>query len=371
MRTYRAVACLIVAQVLGLCQHHKLSIDPETKEGYVLQQIKQERDPSQKIKLMNDFAVEFPQSESLAWVLDQLQPVYLQARDYDKAVAIGNRILEVDADDLETAYNNLLAAEALKSPDLIRKSAAAAWTIASRLAKTPSYPKPEYAIQMIAYAEYTLAALANSEKDPRKRQEYSKALEQLNPKSQWLHSSRQDFGSLSQQGASKEKLAAAAESGLASTPDNEDMLILVADYHMQLGDNYDKVFAYASRVIDIMQSRPVPDKISAAEWEKKKEMYLGAAYYMVGVVSSLQGRYSLADKNLKSALPMIGATNEQVLGAALYHLGYANYRLAEKGERQRVFEALRYNEQCAAVKSSYREQAQKNLDSIKIEYNLR
>jgi len=55
---------------------------------------------------------------------------------------------------------------------------------------------------------------------------------------------------------------------------------------------------------------------------------------------------------------------------ALYHLGYVNYQLAEKGEPNRVFEALKFNQECAQIRGNYQEQAAKNILSIKSEFNI-
>ena len=371
MGASRVALCLVVAATLVCAQRHKVTIDPETKEGYVLQCIQQERNPAQKIKLMKEFVVEFPKSESLSWVLDQLQPVHLEAKEFEQAVALGNRMLELDPDDLDAAHNNLLAAEALKDPELIKKQAAICWQIATRLEKVPGYKKAEYAHQMIAYAEYSIAAVANAETDQRKRSEHLKVLQQINPKSRWLEVPRSEFATLSDKGAGKDKLVSAAEKALLAEPNNEDMLMVVADYHMQQNDNPAKVLEYSSRVVEILRTKQQPSDVAAADWEEKKQRYLGAANYMIGVISSIQGRYQQADRSLRAALPIIRGTNEQVLGAALYHLGYANYQLAEQGERQRIFDAIKYNEQCATTRSSYREQAVKNVDSIKAAYNLK
>lgn len=371
MRSLCFTVYFLLCAVLAFGQRHKLSVDPETKEGYILQQIQQERDPAAKIKMMNDFVVEFPKSESLSWIYDQLQPVYMKTLDYDKVLAIGNRMLAADPADVDSAHNCLLAAEALNNPELVKKYATLAWEASSRAAKDPAYKKTDYALQVLAYSEYSIAALANKESDAQKRDDYMAYLAKINPASQWLHTSRNDFFSLTQKGATKEQLVAAAEKMLIADPNNEDMLLTVADYYMQRGSNHDKVIDYSSRIVETLRIKKRPDAISAAEWERKKERYLGAAYYMIGILSSIQGRYSVADKNLRAALPTIRGGTGQALGATLYHLGFANYQLAQKGERGRVFEAIKFNEQCAAFQSTYSDQAKKNIESIKSEYNLR
>ena len=52
---------------------HKVDIDPESKAGFMLQQIKQERSATKKVELMAQFQDEFPKDPNLPWVLEQLQ----------------------------------------------------------------------------------------------------------------------------------------------------------------------------------------------------------------------------------------------------------------------------------------------------------
>ncbi|HBY61875.1 MAG TPA: hypothetical protein DEH78_18810, partial [Solibacterales bacterium] len=61
--------------------------------------------------------------------------------------------------------------------------------------------------------------------------------------------------------------------------------------------------------------------------------------------------------------------------AALFNLGLANFRMGEaaKGEAQsqRILDALRFNQQCAAIKSPFQAQAAKNVAAIKSQYRLK
>ena len=62
---------------------------------------------------------------------------------------------------------------------------------------------------------------------------------------------------------------------------------------------------------------------------------------------------------------------EAQLAATLYHLAMANYRLAEaSNDRTRPVDALRFMRRCATIRSPFQEQAVRNVESIKSEYNL-
>lgn len=366
-----SIVLITVAGQLA-ADHRKPQFDPETREGFIIQQIQQERDPAEKLTLLNDFVFEFRKSPSAVWAYEELQSAYLDAKEYDKVIAITPELLDRDPQDFDAAGRCLTAAEALNNTDQIKKCARESWIAASLVVRTE--PKPaartlEAAHRAMQYAEYALTNRASQEPDARKRQEWIGIVESLNPKSPYL-AGHSEFYNLNDQGVSRERLVAAAERGLEKSPDNEDMLLTVAEYHSERGDNPDRVLACASRILAVLPNKPRPEGMSPAEWTAKKEKYLTAAHWMGGIVLSMQGRYADADRNLRQALPLLKA-NDQVLGATLYHLGYANYQLAESGERQRIFEALKFNQQCAAIPSTYRDQAQKNIESIKSEYNLR
>jgi hypothetical protein len=88
------------------------------------------------------------------------------------------------------------------------------------------------------------------------------------------------------------------------------------------------------------------------------------------MANSLLGRYATADRYLRAALPALRNSGAQQ-AAVLYHLGLANYKLAENGEKGRVPEAIKYSELCASIPSTYQDQAAKNVIAIKAAYNIR
>ena len=157
--------------------------------------------------------------------------------------------------------------------------------------------------------------------------------------------------------------------GLEKEPYNPDYLAILTDHYMRLND-LQKVVAMSGRLIESFNGNHRPENMAPKEWAAKRDRYIGQALWMNGVVSSVLGIYHQADISLRAALPFMRA-NPNLLSAGLYHLGFVNYRLAEKGEPNRVFEALKFNEECAGIRGAYQEQASKNIAAIKSEYNLR
>ncbi len=365
-----AVLSLILAATAlpGFGGRYKLNIDPETKEGFFLQQIKQERNQSKKIEMMVQFVDEYPKDENLPWVLDQLLPVYAENKSWEKVLAAGEKLLAVNPADQDAAYALLRAAEAINTPEVLKKYASQAWKSADLVTESP---KPKDATEVSAwqksaeqarnlklYAEYAVYALSKGHAT--QKEEYLKSLEELNPRSVYLIAARQ----------ADQKTSVSIPSileGLQKEPFNVDYLAIASDHYMKQND-LPKVANMTSRLIDSLNNRK-PESMTPKEWASKRELYIGRAYWMNGVVSSVLGNYRQADKSLRSALPFV-RSNVSMLSAGLYHLGFANYKLAQLGEPNRVFEALKFNQECSQLQGSYQEQASKNILAIKSEYSI-
>jgi hypothetical protein len=112
-----------------------------------------------------------------------------------------------------------------------------------------------------------------------------------------------------------------------------------------------------------MGTKPKPEGVSDADWEKKKTTMIGLAHWMAGMTASGQNRLAQADKSLRAALPYI-KDNEQLLAPALFQLGLANYQMGRGKNRAQLQDAISFLKQCAAIKSQYQAQAQKNVNVI-------
>jgi hypothetical protein len=95
-------------------------------------------------------------------------------------------------------------------------------------------------------------------------------------------------------------------------------------------------------------------------------MMIGVARWMAGTSYSSQSKYAQADKELRAALPLI-KDNDQLMAGALFHLGLSNYQMGKGKSAQQIGEAAKFMQQCAAIKSPFQAQAQKNLGVMRRE----
>jgi len=359
----KSLCVLLLAAVLAVAQRAKPVFDPETKEGLLIQHIQQERDRTEKLHYLEQFAVQFPTHPAIAWVYDQLQPVYLEVKEYDQAMRLGGLLLALEPGNLEAAKIALRAAEAKRDPQILQRWAERSWDAA---AKRPQDPEAK---QLQTYAEFCLHAAAIANPDPKARITLLQSLDRRNPRSAFAASLPGDLYAAYVQIGDNDRAMEIADRALRNDPNNVDMLIGVAQHHFRREDSRDKVLQYTTQLVRVLETKPRPEHVKEEEWAVRKAQMLGMANYMGGVSASLLNQHGKADTMLRAALPYL-KDNQTMLAPALYLLGLANYRLAESGVRGRAVDALRFTRQCAAIRSSYQEQALKNIEAIKSEYNL-
>jgi tetratricopeptide (TPR) repeat protein len=352
---------------LMYAQRPKPVYDPETKEGLLIQHIQQEDDPTEKLHYMEQFIVQFPTNPSIAWVYDQLQPAYIKEKAWDEAMRIGEKRVALEPDNLDAGKLGLKAAENKGNREDIAKWADCTWKIGNQVAAKGGRHAGD-AEQMQLYAEYSLYTIAEQSTDPATRLEMLNALTERNPKSPYVENVPAECFVLYKKLGQMDKGLALADRTLAAEPDNIDMLMAIAEFHFAREDAREKVIIMAAHAIDVLDKKSRPASLGEEDWAKKKTMLLGNAYYMGGISSSLIGQYGRADQMLRAALPLIVSDPNQE-AASLYHLGVANYHLADR-DPMRAQEALRFWRRCATMRSNFQAQAVKNVDSIRSEFNL-
>ncbi len=370
MRIWRILAPMLLLAGLAPAQRPKPAFDPESKEGLLIEHILQERDPAEKLRFMEEFAAQYPSHNAIAWVYDQLQPAYFEAKEYDQAIRIGGLRLAIEPDNLDATRIALRAADAKKDTQQVIKWADRLWTIAAAAAQKSSADASETK-QSQDYAEFCLYTAMQSA-DAQTQLSLLKGLEQRDPQSRFVHSFPAEYFRIYQALGDEDQAVEMAEKGLKIDPDNMEMLLTLTRFHSRKDTpkERDLVIEYSQRLIAAAQKTDRPAAMGEEAWNQKKADTLAAAYYLGGMASALNKNYRQADRMLREALPHV-KDNDAELAALLYYLGMANYRLAESGsDRTRPVDAVRFLRRCAAIHSPYQEQAARNLEGIRAEYSL-
>ncbi len=372
MKIVITLFALALAGGSGWAQCHKIGeVNTASPEGQLLQQAGQESDPAKKLVLLEQFAAQYPKHEAIGWVYEQMLDGYLKTNHADKALAAGEKLDAIPPECVESAHQTLKAAEMKKDPDQVKKWSARTAELAQKVVASPQPSNPDdvenwkarvdYAKQVNTYSEYSLYATALQTPDPKKEAELLEALQQRNPKSEYLAKATDPLFLAYQRAGENDKAVALAKQVVASGQPNEDMLLVLADDALKKKEAQD-VHTYTAKIVEVMNAKPKPDGVSDADWAKRKGTILGLAYYMSGKEYYNQAKFEPADKELREALPLVEG-NANMHTEVLYLLGYANYKL------EKIQDAANFYRACAAMKSPFQALANKNLAALRSQYH--
>lgn len=342
-----------------------------TPEGQLLQQIGQELDDAKKQMLMEDFLNKYPMHEGAAWVCAMLEVDYNQNKDYDKSLAVADKIYAINPD-MDVAYGALKAAEGKEDVDLVKKWSARTSEAARKVIATLKTPandddkqRLQYSKEVDAYSEYALYVLALKLKEPKDTIALIDALEHQNPKSQYLpQAADYYFAALEKAGEGAKACPAATRMATADAKNAEAML--VAAQCSWTGNRADGVISFGSKAAAALNSRSKPEGVSDADWAAQKQAMLGRADFYIGQGYTMQGRYGPANKSLRASLGALKGS--ELYPFALFDLGLANYNLGKTiGDKAQMREGLKYFEESAAIKSGVQDQAARNASLVKNE----
>jgi hypothetical protein len=179
----------------AVSQAHGRSIPPARK-GNCSRRPAWRKTPLKKLALQEQFANTYPQHEAAGWVYEQLLTAYVKANDADKALAVGDKLAAIPPECVEDAQQTLKAAEMKKDPDLVLKWSSKTSELAQKVVASTQptdadevenwKARVDYARQVNTYTEYSLYAMALGTADPAKQAALIEALQQRNPKSEYL-----------------------------------------------------------------------------------------------------------------------------------------------------------------------------------------
>ncbi len=360
----RSVAILALFVFPLLAQRQNFTINVGTPEGQQLQAIGQETDDAKKVDLMEDFLSKYPKHEGAPWVAGQLETIYLQQKQFDKALSAADKAYTGGPNEVDLCYNAIKAAEGKGDAEQVRKWAERAAETAQKVTGSGKAPANddekadlEHAKEVATYAEYALYATASKSREPKEISGLGETLEKINPKSQymWLIAPRY-LASLGGKGCAEAGKLAAADSK------NAEAMLFEADCSWR-GNRGEAALASGNKALEALNSR---SKVEGGNEAGK----IGTANFFIGVGNAMQQRWGPANKSLRTALPSL--KGEPTYEAnALFTLGLANYSLGKAvGDKAQMREGLKYFEQAAAMKSNVQDQASRNVAVIKKELGL-
>jgi tetratricopeptide (TPR) repeat protein len=355
-----------------MAQRYSITVDPDSKEGQFLDLVNLQSDESKKLSLLEQFTQRFPQHQAISWAYEQLHLAAFQAGQWDRALTFGERLVQINPNDMDAAQMNITAAESKGDPTTVKLWTDYMMRTAQRVLESPPPKDPEaleewkrrtaFAAQYAAHDEYAIYTKALHSGDPRVQIKLLDELLKRNPDTAYLPQALVIYLNAYRATGDGRNALLIAERTLKIDPNSEDALMMVAEGSLQHGAS-DRVLGYSAKLIQVMNTKKKPSIVRQEDWDKKKLHYTGTAYWMIGNIYISQSRFGQADSALRAALPMLRQSS-QSSATILFYLGWANYKM------ENFTEAIRFYKQCMAIGGQYQEQAIKNLTVIRNEQGI-
>src|ERR1700732_31530 len=301
---------------------------------HALTEINAATDPAQKLALIDKFAA-IAQGDMVIVVDDQYVNYYIAAKNYDKAFEYGDKLFALDPDNFSNGVNMVRAAQEKGDTDKLFSYGDKVAGIVKRYKDSPA---PEGRSQgdwdntkkqtldnahdSIIYVQQLIFNGAYQTADVAKRAAMLTRFAQMFPDSPYADQAMGVAAASYRQTQNTPKMLEVANGLLAKDPSNVGMLILLADYYSDKGEQLDKAEAYAKKAASVLETAKKPEGLTDEQWQQQSSLQKGLALSALGQVNIQKKNNTQAVDNLKAAAPLL-KPDANSYGRNQYRLGYA------------------------------------------------
>jgi len=369
--------CLImVLAVLGalaapaLAQIGKrVNLVANSPEDKAVQEINAATDLLKKLALIDKFLADYGKGD-MAIVAYELYIAHYQAeKNPDKVQEYAEKLLGIDPDNFAAGVNLVRAAQ--EKGDT-QKLFAAGERVAVILARYEASRPPEgtdaasweqkkatelaEVKENIQFVQYTLYAAAFQTRHPASKAALFERFAAAFPDSPYTAIAQTLIAATYQQAQNYPKMLEYAEKILARDANNIGMLLLLADYFSERGEQLDKAEQYGKKALALLAATK-PEGVADDQWQKQVSIQKGLAWTALGQVYIQRRRDTQALEAFRTAAPLL-KPDAVTYARNQYRMGFALLNL------KRVAEARAALTEAASIESPYRALAQEKLKSL-------
>jgi hypothetical protein len=361
---------LVVVSPVSAQLVRSVNVQAGTPESKSVQDINATTDAAQKLALVDKFEADFGKGDYAVLATQLHIDYYMDAKDYGKAAEYARKQLEIDANNFYASTNLVRAESELRDNPKILEACERTGAILIHFKAQPP-PEGTDAAQwssrqtqdlaeqkdQIQYVQATMLEIVYKTAAAGDRAALAERFFNAFPDSQYAASTESMAAGAYGQQKDFAKMTAAAQKVLAVSPDTPDMLILLADYYSEKGEQLDEAEKDAKKAIDVLPTAPKPENVSDADWSAQVRMKTGLAWSADGQVLVNRKNYTGAEAAFQKAGPLL-KSDANAYARNQYRLGYT-YALEHKTPEARA--ALT---EAASTNTPYRALAQDTLAKV-------
>ena len=348
----------------------RVMIQAGTPEDKALSEISATADRAQKLGLIDKFLADYGKGDMAVVAYELYISYYQEEKNHDKVAEYCEKLLSVDPDNFSAAVN-LVRAENEKGDQA--QLFAAGERLGAILARYKARPAPEgvsagqwqqekadalaQAQDNITYVEYALFNSAYQTRDPATKAGLFERFLAAFPDSPYVPNAQALVAVAYQQAQNYPKMLEFARGVLARDPSNTGMLLLLADYFSERGQQLDKAEEYSKKALALLAAAQKPSGLSDEQWQRELSLQRGLAWSALGQIYIERKRDAQALDAFRIAAPLL-KPDPVTYARNQYRMGFALLNL------KRIPEARAALAEAASINSPYRSLAQAKLNSL-------
>jgi tetratricopeptide (TPR) repeat protein len=347
-----------------------VSVAAGTDEDKALSEIYAAPDGTAKIALLDKFMTDFGKGD-LELLGDQLyEQSFLAQKNYAKVYEYGEKALKVDPGNFSTVVILIHAADEQGDTQKVFSYGEKAAAIITRFKSAPApegTPPEQWPGQQkqtltdaqpdIAYVQFAMVNSAQKTTNAAARATLLERFVAAFPDSTYAPSTRDQIAFSYQQAQVPAKMLEVAQKNLEADPNDISMLVLLADYWSDSGQQLDKAAANAQKALDLLAKAQKPENVTDEQWQRQVSIQKGLAYSSLGEVYVVKTQNPQAVEAFKQASPLLKSDTFSY-ARNLYRLGFTLAKM------QRIPEARVVLAEAVSLNTPYKARAQETLDKI-------
>ncbi len=348
----------------------RATIQAGSPEDKALQEISNTSDSAKKVELLNKYLADYGGSDAVLAGYDMILSHYLSEKNPVKVYEYADKALAVDSENFNLAFFAFRAAqESNDSAKLMHYgeilggilsrykfsappsgTGADAWAGQKRVALSELQNN-------ITYAEYSMFSAGNSAKDPAAKADLLSKFVQAFPESPYASIGATLAADAFRQARQGPKMVEFAQTVLAKDPNQYGLLVQLADYWAENGEQLDKAIESASKALEILNSAAAPQNLTPEQWAQQKGLQSGMAYAAIGQAQAKNSKYAEAAEQLNLAAPLL-KPYDFYYARCKYLLGFSYARLKKTAEAKAALN------EAASLNTPYKGLAQEEIGKL-------